>query len=88
MHGAGKRQNNQTKERPGSLLRKGFRFFADDEDEFDLEDLLQALCFLETGSTWLSSKPWQSNVLGKRVDQADQLPEPVLQRLKHLLDLQ
>lgn len=88
MHAPGKRQNNQTKERPGSLLRKGFRFFADDEDEFDLEDLLQALCFLETGSTWGPSKPWQPDVSGNWVEEARQLPEPVQQQLKHLLELQ
>ena len=27
--------------RPGSLHLKGFRFFADDEDTFQLEDILQ-----------------------------------------------
>ena len=29
------------------MARKGFRFFRDDEDEFGLEDILQAMCFLE-----------------------------------------
>ena len=39
---AGKRQNHLAKERPGSMQQKGWRFFADDEDEFGLEDILQA----------------------------------------------
>lgn len=83
----GKRQNNQTKERPGSLVRKGFRFFADDEDEFELEDLLAALCFMEAGSTWVPSKPWEANVPGKWVTESTQLPASVQQRLKFLLNL-
>ena len=29
------------------MTLKGFRFFADDEDEFGLEDILQAVCFME-----------------------------------------
>ena len=39
---AGRRQDNRAAERPGGALRAGWRFFADDEDEFGLEDLLQA----------------------------------------------
>lgn len=38
---AGRRQDNRAAERPGSGMRAGARFFADDEDEFGLEDLLQ-----------------------------------------------
>ena len=39
---AGKRQDNRAAKRPGSLHDKGWRFFEDDEDEYGLEDLLQA----------------------------------------------
>lgn len=35
------------------MSRRGFRFFQDDEDEFGLEDILQAVCFLEVGLCWL-----------------------------------
>lgn len=38
----GKRQDHRAKERPGGGQLKGWRFFADDEDEFGLEDILQA----------------------------------------------
>jgi hypothetical protein len=37
----GKRQDNRNKDRKGSRTLKGYRFFADDEDEFGLEDILQ-----------------------------------------------
>ena len=38
--------------------RKGVRLFAEDQDDFGLEDDLMALCFLETGATWRPAKPW------------------------------
>lgn len=41
-HRAGRRQDNRAAQRPGGGTRTGVRFFADDEDEFGLEDLLQA----------------------------------------------
>lgn len=37
----GKRQDNSSRERRGMHNVKGVRFFADDEDEFGLEDILQ-----------------------------------------------
>lgn len=37
----GRRQDNRAKERPGALHLQGYRFFADDEDMFELEDILQ-----------------------------------------------
>ncbi|KAK9853604.1 hypothetical protein WJX84_007036 [Apatococcus fuscideae] len=52
----GVRQDNQSKERSGSMVQKGVRFFREDEDEFGLEDILQALCFLETGVSFVPSK--------------------------------
>lgn len=55
----GIRQDNRVKPRRGEMLRKGWRFFADDEDEFGLEDVLQALCFVESGETFAPPKPWE-----------------------------
>ncbi len=37
---------------------KGVRMFVEDMDRFSLEDDLQAMCFMETGSTWRPAKPW------------------------------
>lgn len=39
---SGKRQDNRAASRPGSMHQKGYRFFADDEDVYGLEDMLQA----------------------------------------------
>lgn len=50
----GKRQNNKHERRilePGD--KKGVAFFLDDEDHFRLSDVLQAMCFLETGETFV-----------------------------------
>lgn len=38
---AGKRQDNRAAARPRSMHQKGWRFFADDEDLYGLEDILQ-----------------------------------------------
>ena len=38
---AGVHQDNRVQPRPGQPQQKGMRFFADDEDAFGLEDLLQ-----------------------------------------------
>jgi hypothetical protein len=54
----GRRQDNRAAQRPGSMQLKGFRFFADDEDEYGLEDVLCALCFAEEGKARVAAKPW------------------------------
>ena len=54
----GRRQDNTAAARPGSLQRRGWRFFADDEDEFELEAVLQALCFAQAGRAFVPPKPW------------------------------
>ena len=46
------------------MQKRGYRFFADDEDEHGIEDLLQALCFLECESTWVPAKPWEAGSMG------------------------
>lgn len=55
----GKRQNNMTQPRSDSMQLKGFRFFADDEDHFGLEDILQAVAFMHSSQTFVPAKPWQ-----------------------------
>lgn len=55
----GTRQDNRAAERPGSLHERGYRFFADDEDDFNLEEVLQALCFAEVGEAYVAPKPWR-----------------------------
>eukprot|EP00887_Chlorella_sp_A99_P002814 scaffold6.g2814.t1 len=80
----GRRQDNRAAERRGSLHRKGWRFFADDEDDFDLEDLLQALCFREAGAVYVPPKPWQHGLEPKRVTSAALLPPSAQQFLERL----
>lgn len=53
----GRRSDNLNAERSDGSRKKGYRFFEDDEDEYGLEDILQALCFLEVDYTTLSSPP-------------------------------
>mmetsp|Transcript_9128 Transcript_9128/g.15666 ORF Transcript_9128/g.15666 Transcript_9128/m.15666 type:complete len:532 (+) Transcript_9128:380-1975(+) len=55
----GKRDDNRNQRRSDGANRKGVRFFADDEDTFSLEDILQALCFMEAGEAWVPAKPWE-----------------------------
>ena len=55
---AGQRQDNRVRERAGEPGRRGYRFFADDEDSFGLEDLLIALCFAAEGRAYVPPKPW------------------------------
>lgn len=84
----GRRQDNRAASRYGSLVAdQGYRFFADDEDEFGLEDVLQALCFLESGVTYVPPKPWHrdQSALGIWVNTASALPpgpRSLLKRLK------
>ena len=82
--GAGVRQDNRTVERVGSMHKRGYRFFADEEDQYSLEDLLQALCFLEAGSTWVPPKPWEAGSFGARISELALLPDAV-QKLLHKL---
>jgi hypothetical protein len=54
----GVRQDNRQGKRPEGMNKKGYRFFIDDEDEYGLEDYLQAICLLDCGKTYVPSKPW------------------------------
>lgn len=85
---AGKRQDNRAKERPGSLHKKGYRFFEDDEDEFELENLLEAMCFMEEGRTWVPHKPWEHDIASKWVSDMKQLPKAVQQRVETLMKVE
>ncbi|KAK9831834.1 hypothetical protein WJX81_000048 [Elliptochloris bilobata] len=81
----GKRQDNRAAQRPGGGMRTGVRFFADDEDDFGLEDLLQALCFREAGAAWVPAKPWAPGVPGRWArGAASDLPEAARQHLARL----
>ena len=77
------RQDNLAAERSGSMQKRGYRFFADDEDLHALEDLLQALCFMETGRTWVPAKPWEANSFGAHISELNLLPAAV-QKLLHM----
>lgn len=81
---AGVRQDNLAVEREGSRQKRGYRFFADDEDMYALEDLLQALCFLETGRTWVPAKPWEANIFGAQISERNLLPAAVQKMLDNL----
>ncbi len=82
--GAGKRQDNRTQQRSGSMRLKGYRFFADDEDTFGLEDILQALMFMKTGSTPVPAKPWQQGIQSKVVTQANLLSKEAQSHLAQM----
>lgn len=78
--------DNRVAERPGKLLQKGRRFFLDDEDDFELEDILQALCFMEVGETFVPAKPWEHGTMGKRVLDLQTLSPSVRKHIERLLD--
>ena len=68
------------------MMQKGVRFFREDEDDFGLEDILQALCFLETGAAFVPSKPWQHGMEAKIVQDVASLSQEVQDHLERLLD--
>jgi hypothetical protein len=95
---AGVRQNNASAKRScrNGSGKKGYAFFADDEDEFGLASLLQALLFYETGRTsarpqpWelaagVAGGPWVGGTEGSRcIQQEPDLPTDVQQQLRWL----
>ena len=66
------------------MQKRGYRFFADDEDLYALEDLLQALCFLEAGRTWVPPKPWEAGSSGAHISELVLLPAAVQKLLQNL----
>lgn len=61
---------------------KGWRFFADDEDLYGLEELLQALCFLEAGRAFVPAKPWLPQEESGWVAEEHLLPPAVRQSVQ------
>lgn len=81
----GRRQDNRAALRPGSMSDKGFRFFMDDEDEFGLEEVLQALCFVRSGRAFVPAKPWWTHMQEARwARRAEDLPRQVQELMKRL----
>lgn len=83
----GERQDNRATKRPGSLNDKGFRFFVDDEDLYDLEEILQALCFAEAGVAFVPPKPWRVGEEPRWAKEELALPpgaRAMLQRMREL----
>lgn len=76
----GLRQDNRSATRrdgAGALdQRRGYRFFADDEDEFGLEAVLQALCFHYAGAAFVPPQPWQHGVEAHWARTETALPPP------------
>lgn len=64
--------------------RTGYRFFVEDEDEYGLEDLLQALCFAEQGTTYAPAKPWEPQSISKWINSAALLSGGVRSIMKNL----
>jgi hypothetical protein len=95
---AGVRQNNASVTRScrHGNGKQGYAFFADDEDEFGLASLLQAMIFHETGSTAARPQPWEmaAGVAGRAgaggaassrcIQQERELPADVQQQLRWL----
>ena len=82
--GAGNRQDNRTQQRSGSMRLMGYQFFADDEDTFGLEDILQALMLMKTGRTHVSAKPWQQGIQSTVVTQANLLSKEAQSHLTQI----
>lgn len=69
--------------------RQGVRFFVDDEDEYFLEQMLQAAEFIETGRTWHQPTPSEAYrppyATARYVNDMDDLPEAVKNLIGTLL---
>ena len=69
----------------------GTRFFYEDEDEFDLEAMLIASCFMETDSSFVPAKPENDyrppHESSKVIDDVKLLPERCKKILHKLLDV-
>eukprot|EP00210_Caulerpa_lentillifera_P003176 g3035.t1 len=80
----GVRQDNKIQQLPGRNL-PGTRFFRDDEDEFGLESLLEAIVFKRHGRCFVSSKPWLKNSTSFWATSKHELPEETQKKLDVLL---
>ncbi|KAL3140047.1 hypothetical protein ABBQ38_004327 [Trebouxia sp. C0009 RCD-2024] len=81
----GQRQNNTTQQRADSNRLKGYRFFADDEDQFGLENILQAVMFMKSGKAFVPAKPWQLGVTSKTVQAIEDLSKEAQGHLRQMM---
>jgi len=85
----GNRMDNMNVDRRDGRNRKGYRFFIDDEDFFNLEGILQAMCFLESGEAWVPAKPYEHYhypfVQSKLATKLDMLSEEASKHIESML---
>ena len=81
----GKRQNNTNQQRLDSPQLKGYRFFADDEDQFGLEDILQAVMFMKSGTAFVPAKPWQHGVTSKTIQRIQDMSKEAQAHLSQMV---
>lgn len=67
----GVRADHRSASRPDG--RKGRRFFLEDEDEYGLEDLVQAALFARAGKAYVPPKPWIAGSEGRVARRAQDL---------------
>lgn len=79
----GVRQDNKVQKLPDRNL-PGMRFFRDDNDEFGLEALLEAVIFKHCGHCFVPSKPWLQDSTSFRATSTRELSDESQQRLKEL----
>ena len=81
----GRRQSNLMKEHKGHHNRRGVRFFLEDHDLFDLENLLVALCFMETNKSWVPFKPWEragnDGIVATSIEMLNKESKSIIERL-------
>ena len=81
----GVRQSNLMKEHKGHHNRRGVRFFLEDHDLFDLENLLVALCFMETNKSWVPFKPWEragnDGIVATSIEMLNKESKSIIERL-------
>ena len=82
----GVRQDNRQASRQGSMHKKGFRFFAEDEDMYGLEDILQALCFLDCGKSYVAARPWDPYQESRWAQSLAELTEEAQKNLMQIQD--
>lgn len=85
---SGKRQNNTNQQRADSYQLKGYRFFADDEDQFGLEDILQAVMFMKSSTAFVPAKPWQHGVMGKTIQAIQDMSKEAQTHLSQMVSVE
>lgn len=80
----GVRQDNRVKEQRDGSGKKGVRFFLEDEDEFGMEDVAQAVSLKHWGWAYVPIKPWALDQGGHFVTRASDLSSAAQKTLKGL----